>query len=94
MTPEEAIEKFEKIKRGSIFLIHQRIDGKEVFDDYSLCDMAISALEKQIPVKATFDSDMDYVECPVCCQLTNANGFPEDINYCYHCGQAFDWGNE
>ena len=56
--------------------------------------MAISALEKQIPVKATFDSDMDYVECPVCCQLTNANGFPEDINYCYHCGQAFDWEGE
>ena len=55
---------------------------------------AISSLEKQIPVKATFDSDMDYVECPVCCQLTNANGFPEDINYCYHCGQAFDWEGE
>ena len=60
--------------------------------DYATAfDMAISALEKQIPVKATFDSDMDYVECSVCCQLTNANGFPEDINYCYHCGQAFDW---
>ena len=66
-------------------------------NDYSgvkAIEYAISALEKQIPVKATFDSDMDYVECPVCCQLTNANGFPEDINYCYHCGQAFDWEGE
>ena len=47
MTNQEAIEKFKKIKRGNIFLIHQRIEGKEVIEDYSLCDMAISALQAQ-----------------------------------------------
>ena len=47
MTREEAIEKFKKIKRGNIFLIHQRYEGKEVIEDYSLCDMAISALQAQ-----------------------------------------------
>ena len=47
MTNQEAIEKFKKIKRGDIFLIHQRIEGKEVFEDYSLCDMAISALQEK-----------------------------------------------
>lgn len=62
--------------------------------DREAMEMAFSALEKQISSKATFDSDMDYVECPVCCQLTNANGFPEDIKYCYHCGKAFDWEGE
>lgn len=52
MDNQEAIEKFKKIKKGSIFLIHQRIEGKEVIEDYSLCDMAISALQEQewIPV--------------------------------------------
>ena len=47
MTNQEAIEKFKKIKRGNIFLIHQRCEGKEVIEDYSLCDMAISALQAQ-----------------------------------------------
>lgn len=47
MTNREAIEKFKKIKRGNIFLIHQRTEGKEVIEDFSLCDMAISALQAQ-----------------------------------------------
>ena len=88
MTNQEAIMRIKEHIR-----IHQICEPKAIKISEAL-DMAISALEKQIPVKATFDSDMDYVECPVCCQLTNADGFPEDINYCYHCGQAFDWEGE
>ena len=47
MTNQEAIKKYEKIKNGNIYLIHQRTEGKEVFVDYSLCDMAIKALKEQ-----------------------------------------------
>ena len=49
MTNEQAIEYFERIKKGEIYLIHQ---NKMADTDYELCDMAIQALEKQrwIPV--------------------------------------------
>ena len=57
MTNAEAIEKFKKIKRGNIYLIHQRCEGKVVIEDYSLCDMAISALEKQIPKELIAEGD-------------------------------------
>jgi len=84
MTNQEAIEKFEKIKRGNIFLIHQRIEGKEVFDDYSLCDMAISALEKQIPQKPKMPLDAFWV-CPVCGKKVE-----HPYEHCKRCGQAID----
>ena len=93
MTPEEAIEKFEKIKRGSIFLIHQRIEGKEVIEDYSLCDMAISALEKQIPKKVRITTSTK--RCATCGrQLSGIGNIHPKRNFCQRCGQAIDWEEE
>lgn len=90
MTNQEAIEKFEKIKRGNIFLIHQRIEGKEVFDDYSLCDMAISALAKQVPRKVRITTSTK--RCGNCGrQLSGIGNIHPERNYCVKCGQAIDW---
>lgn len=58
------------------------------------CRMGMEALEKQIPKKAK-ESDLHirYVkiyECPNC-----KGEFSGNISkYCYHCGQALDWGEE
>lgn len=108
MTNKEAIEKFKRIKRGNIFLIHQRIEGKEVIEDYSLCDMAITALEKQIPKKPIridknkeFDGNWKKV-CPSCGRVlmeritTSESSYPQHYNYTGHCwcGQAIDWEEE
>ena len=89
MTNQEAIEKFEKIKRGNIFLIHQRWEGKEIIEDYSLCDMAISALEKQIP-KKTVKPESPYFRyaCPSC------GNYPLSGYYCGECGQAIVYDKE
>ena len=98
-TNAEAIEKFKKIKRGNIYLIHQRCEGKVVIEDYSLCDMAISALEKQIPKELIAEGDgyadgkmvYDSFYCPSC------DYHMEDYevkNYCPNCGQAIDWDGE
>ena len=107
MTPDEAIKKFEKIKKGNIYLIHQRIEGKEVFDDYSLCDMAISALEKQIPKKAmksidAYNKNLYKLYCPTCgAMVANGNsrvGFMNKVSNgyerCAACGQMIDWEGE
>ena len=52
---DEAIKKLERIKRGNIFLIHQRIEGKEVYEDYSLCDIAISSIQELKRLRAEKD---------------------------------------
>lgn len=84
MTNAEAIEKFKKIKRGNIFLIHQRIEEKEVIEDYSLCDMAISALQKQIPQKPKSGF------CSQCGEKFTDDDY-WSADYCRNCGQAINW---
>ena len=71
-------------------------------------DMAISALEKQIPKKprhidknATFDGNWKKV-CPACGRVlmeritTQEESYPEIYNHTPHCicGQAIDWEEE
>lgn len=71
-------------------------------------DVAIQALEKQIPKKPnkTIDSSWGIKKevhtCPVCdCDLTEVyfiapqeSKIKEKITYCEACGQAIDWGDE
>ena len=73
-------------------MIHQRIEGKEVIEDYSLCDMAISALEKQIPKELIAEGDgyadgsmvYDSFYCPSCDHYME---WDEVEDYCPNCGQ-------
>ena len=54
-------------------------------------DMALSALEKQIPKKPYLDNDNGIYEkeyCPTC----HRSLFPND-NHCI-CGQAIDWSDK
>lgn len=71
-------------------------------------DVAIQALEKQIPKKPnkTIDSSLGIKKeihvCPVCdCDLTEVyfiapqeSKIKEKITYCEACGQAIDWSDE
>lgn len=71
-------------------------------------DVAIQALEKQIPKKPnkTIDSSWGTQKeshtCPVCdCDLTEVyfiapqeSKIKEKITYCEACGQAINWGDE
>lgn len=65
-------------------------------------DVALKALEKQIPRKPYYEGDgyadgelvQDYAKCPVC-----GYEFEYDINdwgcnYCSNCGQRLDWGDD
>ena len=51
--------------------------------------MAVNALEKQIPQKPIFDSyHRAGYRCPNC---NNTN--PWGYKFCKHCGQALDWSD-
>ena len=79
MTYEEAIKQL-----NSIAIYH--------FDKYTTyaIDLALEALEKQIPKKPikkfAFSDDIGAGLCPFCNEGVN-----EEMNFCSYCGQAIDW---
>ena len=90
MTEQEAISCMEADKE---YLTDMKIcDGEEM-------DMAIKALEKQIPKKPIIHTnDIDRLACcPVCDSNVDwtYEGFWRKGNpkYCKNCGQAIDWSD-
>ena len=60
-------------------------------------DMAIQALEKQIPKKVVKDGKWSY-RCPCCdeCAETDCGDtfYDYQLDYCNGCGQKLDWSDE
>lgn len=81
MTVQEAIEKLKYIK----YIGNGEQEYKKCSESIAI-DMAIEALEKQIPKKPIEDHTFDF--CPVC-------SYSVDYlrNYCKECGQKLDWGD-
>lgn len=68
-------------------------DAEEIAFDF---DRAIATLKKQIPQKPVkTDNDgyryTDTYRCPACGRNFSGTGIAD---YCYHCGQALEWGNK
>lgn len=56
------------------------------------CDMAIDAIEKQIPkkpIKIQTSPKRFYHACPIC-----ENRQDRQEKHCYECGHALDWSEE
>ena len=91
MTEQEAIEILKK----------NREYGTELSDAY---DIAILALEKQIPKKVQkrtvilYLSEATDVLCPVCeksvCTWISLDSHSKKRPYCPSCGQALDWSEK
>ena len=83
MTLEEAIS-IVKCAIGEVEWNYP-IDYAEAFE------VAIEALEKQIPKRAILDaifpSGIEWYLCPTC----NYNNIEKSDSYCHACGQALDW---
>ena len=96
MTPKEAIRRIKEHNR-----IHfQKEKGKCPFITEAL-NMAISALEKQIPKKPDYEGDgfdedgyliYDTWICPNCEHKYEVDY--DDYDFCPNCGQAFDWSDD
>lgn len=95
MTESEAIEGLGILNNGL----------NEAFvnaDELSVAlQMAIQALEKQIPKKPTYDGDgyapdgtfvWDEWLCPCCGERYEVDY--DDYDYCPNCGQKLDWSDE
>lgn len=82
MTEQEAIDVF----KGFKFLPREQRG----------VDIAIKALEKQIPRELTHIRKVkkydgyDMGNCPVCGEPLD-NSFYENLKYCFVCGQAIKW---
>ena len=96
MTDSEAIEKLKNM-RLYMQIEDKNNDCKFTEDDYKANEMAIQALEKQIPKKPIFANNMmtkdKFLMCP-CCEFR----FPDSLVFlktrCWNCGQKLDWSDE
>lgn len=93
MTYEEAIERIRVH-----FAVHD--DGRPTPKLDEAVDIAIEAMEKQIPKKVEYGIDgswgteKEQPVCPVCDYFiiqTYFIGEGKKVTYCEHCGQALDW---
>ena len=86
MTNEEAINEL----RDRYLSISAYADKKQCDKANKAIDMAIQALEKQIPKQIT--DDEAFGSCPACGYVFNSELVNEyDIKYCPFCGQALDF---
>ena len=96
MKESEAIEKLKNM-RLYMQIEDENNDCKFTEDDYKANEMAIQALEKQIPKKPIFANNMmtkdKFLMCP-CCEFR----FPDSLVFlktrCWNCGQKLDWSDE
>ena len=95
MEESEAIEQLKNM-RLYMQIEDENNDCKFTEDDYKANEMAIQALEKQIPKKPIKSENqvVRYVNtyyCPICeLGITGTN----IAKWCYHCGQKLDWSDE
>lgn len=88
MSPEEAIRRIKNHNE-----VHSRKEKHFATHITKALNMAVDALEKQIPKKTTKrqyvpNGTLVYGHCP------NCDSFSKNFfNYCRNCGQALDWSD-
>lgn len=102
MTESEAIEKLKNM-RLFMQITDENNDCKFTEDDYKANEMAIQALEKQIPKKprktdsyrGVLKKVYAYV-CPTCgnARLEKYMNERQNTVFCWDCGQKLDWSDE
>ena len=102
MTESEAIEKLKNM-RLFMQIADKNSEHKFPEDDYKTKEMAIQALEKQIPKRPTFDYNLSDTLSKFHCECGNVIKVSHDIgimnnnnapNYCSKCGCKLDWSDE
>lgn len=102
MTESEAIEKLKNM-RLFMQIENKKNECKFAEDDYKANNIAIQALEKQIPKKPIFDCNFSdtlskfYCECGNTIKVSHDVGIMDNNNapnYCSKCGCRLDWGDD
>ena len=88
MTASEAIKELHEIRPRGGIIPQKRAEA---------IDVAINALEKQIPKKVVNEGKWVY-KCPCCggCAETDCGDafYDYQLDYCNGCGQKLDWSDE
>ena len=99
MTESEAIEKLKNM-RLFMQIEDKNNDCKFTEDDYKANEMAINALEKQIPKKVKIEQWI-YTKCDCGFEFSKHHGdgyysipLENKTKYCPNCGQKLDWSDE
>lgn len=106
MTEQEAINRISYLKnKADVALSTTRSNcswaKEDVTGTINALDIAIKALEKQMPKKPfkTMDENNPYYKympwCCPCCRETlyeDAEWGEQEFDYCTECGQKLDWG--
>ena len=87
MTESEAIKELHKIRPRGGIIPQKRAEA---------LDVAIQALEKQIPKKPVkSENQVVRYANTYCCPICNLGITGTNIaKWCYHCGQKLDWSEE
>lgn len=94
MTIEKAIYQLEDlIKEAESHMTGNKSYDEIFVDDKTALEMAIQALEKQIPKKVIWKYAFYWACCPNC-GYNNFDVEKEESNFCPDCGQALDWSDE
>ena len=92
MTESEAVEKLKNM-RLFMQITDKNSEHKFAEDDYKAKEIAIQALEKQIPKKPKNRYKTRYIWDSAYCPICNC-GITARWVYCQCCGQKLDWGDE
>ena len=84
MTSKEAIKQFKE--RLAITDYRQQIP-----EYYEAIELAIEALEKQIPKKPVNYNSIPHSRCPICNNSVKVYEDAHEYHYCLYCGQCLDW---
>lgn len=87
MTESEAIKTLQRD-------LQIQLENKALPDGIEAIQIAIQALEKQVPMKVKNSGERIPFEwyCPACGELLCDDGYKDTyIKYCEHCGQKLDW---
>lgn len=93
---QKAIRHFECIKNDAVVVLNSGFgtrpgESSIVYRNRKMySELAIQALEKQIPKKPDFTEDKEFALCPCC----NGKGLFDKQKYCDNCGQKLDWSEE
>ena len=94
------IEAIEKLKNMRLFMQieDKNNDCKFTEDDYKANEMAIQALEKQMPKKPmmVYDDKVDsnWCSCPICANGIGWKIHARKIKFCWECGHRLDFGDD
>lgn len=88
MTNQEAIERMKYRINTATDIVGKGVDGNA----YEDMELAIQALEKQIPMKPEYDKGTNTLNCPVCGDYLQHFVGDDSLNgaiphYCNNCGQ-------